>query len=70
MNDRIHAGIATLSTVFVVAAFAVRWALTPVREPAPHADDHPTVETPLAEFMGDWEPVYGVALELARGEQA
>lgn len=72
MNERLHAGLAVLSAVFVVATLAVRWAVTPVREPAPYADDHDTVVTPLAELMGvgEWEPVYGIALDLARGEQA
>lgn len=65
MNDRITLGAAVL----VAAVIAVRWALTPVRDTEPDADDHPTVETPIAEFMGDWEPVYGVALEQARGER-
>ena len=69
MNDRLHAGVAVLTAVFVVATLAVRWAVTPVREPAPYDDDHDTVATPIAEFMGEWEPVYGVALELARGER-
>lgn len=66
MNERLHAGIAVL---FVVATLAVRWAVTPVRQPAPYDGDI-TVVTPIAEFMGEWEqePVYGIALELARGE--
>lgn len=67
MNDKITLGAAVL----VAGVLAVRWALTPVREPAPYGDDHDTVVTPLAELMGvgEWEPVYGIALELARGEQ-
>lgn len=71
MNERIHAGIATLSAVFVVATLAVRWAVTPVREPAPYVDGHDTVVTPHTELMGvgEWEPVYGVALAQARGER-
>jgi hypothetical protein len=73
VNDRIHAGIAALSAVFVVATLAVRWAVTPVRDTAPSDDDHDTVVTPIAELMsvGEWEqePVYGIALELARGER-
>ncbi|GAA3851883.1 hypothetical protein GCM10023084_02620 [Streptomyces lacrimifluminis] len=59
--------------MFVGAVFAVRWALTPVRETTPHDDDHDTVVTPLDELMGVWdrerEPVYGIALEQARGGQ-
>lgn len=71
MNDRIHAGIATLSAVFVVATLAIRWAVTPVRDTAPSDDDHDTVVTPIAEFMSEWEwePVYGIALAQARGER-
>lgn len=68
MTDRMHAGVAVLSACFVVATLAVRWALTPVRDTAPHVDGHPTVETPIDQLMGEWEPVYGVALEQARGE--
>jgi hypothetical protein len=67
VTDRLHAGIAVLSATFVGATFAVRWALTPVRETGPYADDHDTVVTPIADLMGEWEPVYGAALEQARG---
>lgn len=66
MNDRIHAGIAVLSAVFVVATLAVRWAVTPVRESAPYAYDHETVETSLAELLGDWpEPATGAVVAQA-----
>lgn len=66
MNDRIHAGIATLSAVFVVATLAVRWAVTPVREPGRHSDDHDTVVTPIADLMGDWpEPATGAVVAQA-----
>jgi hypothetical protein len=70
MNDRIHAGIAVLTAAFVVVVLTARWWNTPVAEPGPYDDDHDTVVTPIAEFMSEWEqePVYGVALELARGE--
>lgn len=68
MNDKITLGAAVL----VAGVLAVRWAVTPVRESTPYGDDHDTVVTPIAELMGvgEWEPVYGIALELARGEQA
>ena len=66
MNERIHAGIATLCAVYVVVVLTARWWNTPVRDAAPYSDGDITVETPIAEF--EWEPVYGVALELARGE--
>ena len=69
MTDRFHAGLAVLSAVFVVVVLTARWWNTPVRDTAPYSDDHPTVETPLDQLMGDREPVYGVALELARGER-
>jgi hypothetical protein len=70
VNDRIHAGMAVLSATFVVATLAVRWAVTPVREPASYWDGDITVEdTPLVDLMGEWEPVYGVALEQARGDR-
>ena len=68
MNDRIHAGIAVLAAVYVVVVLTARWWNTPVAEPDPY-DDHDTVVTPIAALMGDWEPVYGVALEQARGER-
>lgn len=69
MNERLHAGLAVLSAVFVVATLAVRWAVTPVREPDPY--DHDTVVTPIDQLMGvaEWEPVYGIALAQARGER-
>ena len=68
MNERIHAGIAVLSAVFVVVVLAVRWWNTPVRDTAPYDGDI-TVVTPIAGLMGEWEPVYGVALAQARGER-
>lgn len=67
MNDRITLGAAVLVAVILAA----RWLFTPVSEPAPHDDDHDTVVTPIDELMGLWEreqePVYGIALERARG---
>lgn len=66
MTDRLHAGIAVLSAVFVGAVLLVRWAVTPARDTGPYSDGHPTVETPLADLRDEWEPVYGVALERAR----
>lgn len=70
MTERIHAGIAVLSAVYVVVVLTARWWNTPVADTAPYDDGHDTVVTPIAEFMSEWEqePVYGVALELARGE--
>lgn len=70
MTERMHAGIATLTAVFVVVTLAARWWNTPVAEDGSYGDDHDTVVTPLAELMGvgEWEPVYGIALEQARGE--
>lgn len=62
MNDRITLGAAVL----VAAVLAVRWALTPVRDTTPHPDDHPTVETPLGQLMGDWpEPPAGALVAQA-----
>ena len=71
MNDSIHAGIAVLSACFVVAVLAARWWNTPLPEAGPYDDDHDTVVTPIAELLGvgEWEPVYGIALEQARGER-
>jgi hypothetical protein len=69
VNDRIHAGIATLSACFIVAAFAVRWAVTPVRKRGRHrgrpvqavADD-----ALLAELTEDWpEPATGAVVAQA-----
>jgi hypothetical protein len=67
VNERIHAGIAVLSAVFVVVVLTARWWNTPVRDTAPYDGDI-TVVTPIAALMGEWEPVYGIALEMARGE--
>jgi len=71
VTDRVHAGIAVLTATFVGATLAVRWALTPVRETRPYSDGEDTVVTPIYDLMGawewDWEPVYGAALEQARG---
>lgn len=62
MNDRITLGAAVL----VAAVLAVRWALTPVRDTTPYDDDHPTVETPLDQLMGDWpEPAMGAVVAQA-----
>ena len=71
MNDRIHAGIAVLTAMFVVVVVTARWWNTPVADTAPYGDDHDTVVTPLAGLMGvaEWEPVYGIALAQARGER-
>lgn len=69
MNDRIHAGIATLSTVFVGAAFAIRWAVTPVRERGRHRGRHVQAvadEALLDALMGDWpEPATGAVVAQA-----
>jgi hypothetical protein len=66
VTDRLHAGIAVLAAVFVGATLAVRWAFTPVRDTVPGIDDHPTVETPLAELVGDWpEPATGAVVAQA-----
>ena len=75
VNGSVHAGIAVYAVLFVAAVLAARWWNTPVRDIAPHGDDHDTVITPIDELMGvwereqerGWEPVYGVALEQARG---
>lgn len=69
MTERLHAGLAALSAVFVGVALTARWWNTPVREPGPY-DGEVTVETSLDQLMGDWEPVYGAALEQARGGRA
>lgn len=74
MTERLHAGIAVLTAVFVGIVLTARWWNTPVRDTTPHGDDHDTVITPIGDLMGawewDWEPVYGDALERARGERA
>ena len=62
MNDRITLGAAVL----VAGVLAVRWAFSPVREADPYDGDI-TVETSLDDLLGEWEPVYGTALEQARG---
>jgi len=62
VNDRITLGAAVL----VAGILAVRWAFSPVRESASDIDDHPTVETPLDELMGDWpEPATGAVVAQA-----
>ena len=62
MNDRITLGAAVL----VAGVLAVRWAFSPVREPGPRPDGHPTVETPLADLLGDWpEPATGAVVAQA-----
>jgi hypothetical protein len=66
VNDSVRAGIAVLTAVSVGIVLTARWWNTPVRETGPYADGHPTVETPLVDLMGEWEPVYGIALEQAR----
>ena len=67
MTERLHTGIAVLAAVFVGVTLTARWWTTPVRETGPYTDGDITVETPLAALMGEWEPVYGRALEQARG---
>ena len=53
VTERLHAGIAVLTACFVVAALAIRGALTPVRETGLYADGDVTVETPLAALPCD-----------------
>lgn len=64
MTDRFHAGLAVLSACFVGVTLTARWWATPVREADPYDGDI-TVETPIADLLGEWEPVYGIALEQA-----
>lgn len=69
MNERIHAGIAVLSACFIVAAFAVRWAVTPVREPGRHRSRHVRAVADgalLDDLLGDWpEPATGAVVAQA-----
>lgn len=66
MTERIHAGIAVLTAVFVGATLAVRWALTPVRETSPYDDGEVTVITPIAELLNAWpEPAAGAVVAQA-----
>jgi hypothetical protein len=64
VNDRITLGAA----VWVAGILAVRWALSPVREPGRHRS--PRVHAVAdAAALAEWEPVYGTALEQTRGER-
>jgi hypothetical protein len=67
VNAQITIGAAVELAVLILGALYSRWWVSPLPEPAPYDDDHDTVVTPIAEFMGDWEPVYGIALAKARG---
>lgn len=69
MNDRIAAGAAVWVATISVASLAIRWAVSPVREPGRHrgrrvqavADD-----ALLADLMGDWpEPAMGAVVAQA-----
>lgn len=68
MNAQITIGAAVLMAVLIVGALYSRWWVSPLPEPAPYSDGDITVETLLDQLMGDWEPVYGIALAKARGE--
>ena len=67
MNAQITIGAAVLMAAVIVGALYSRWWVSPLPESGPYADGHPTVETPLP--RDEWEPVYGTALEQARGER-
>lgn len=62
MNDKITLGAAVL----VAGVLAVRWALSPAREPAPYSDGDITVVTPIADLLGEWpEPATGAVVAQA-----
>lgn len=69
MNERVQAGLAVLSVCFVGATFAVRWAVTPVRERGRHRARHVQAvadDALLDDLMGDWpEPAMGAVVAQA-----
>ena len=69
MNAQITIGAAVLMAVLIVGALYSRWWVSPLPEPAAYDGDITVEDTPLDQLMGDWEPVYGIALDLARGER-
>lgn len=68
MNARIAIGAAIELAVLIAGALYSRWWVRSLPEAAPY-DGEVTVVTPIA-APGEWEPVYGAALEQARGGRA
>lgn len=68
MNDRITLGAASIMGVLTMGTLAIRWAVTPVREPGRYRGPRVRAvldDASMEELLGDWEPVYGAALEQA-----
>lgn len=69
MNAQITIGAAVELAVLIAGALYSRRWVSQRPEAGPYDGDI-TVVTPIAELPGDWEPVYGTALEQARDGRA